>query len=92
MLEITSTSEEYLPVSVAGNYTADDVVHMAILPHGQKPTLEDWQVASWDAGKAKAKIGPGGQWVLEAGVYGVWVRVTTADERPEIYSGPLKII
>lgn len=89
---IPSSSREYLHVAVEGDYTTSMPVEIAIVPYGVEPSDDDWAPAMWQDGKARILIGPGSTFgELDEGAYGVWVRVTTGEERPVIRSGPLRI-
>jgi hypothetical protein len=68
------------------------VVQMALMPYDVEPGIGDWKAAQWDEGYAKVKIGTGTSvGVLDEGTYGVWVKVTAADETPVLYSGMVRI-
>ena len=57
-----------------------------------EPGDTDWHPAAWHDNRARILIGPGSAvGELDEGTYGVWVRVTTAEERPVIRSGTIKI-
>ena len=87
-----SSTVEYVPVPVTGDYTLSTPVHMAVVPYGVEPGEDDWHAAAWDGGYAKVKIGAGsnvGQ--LDEGTYGVWVKVTAADEQPVMNAGPIRV-
>lgn len=87
-----SSTVEYVPVPVTGDYTPSTPVHMAVVPYGVEPGADDWHAATWDGSYAKVKIGAGssvGQ--LDEGTYGVWVKVTAADEQPVMKAGPIRV-
>jgi hypothetical protein len=87
-----SSTVEYVPVPVTGTYTTDTPVAMAVVPYGIEPDADDYHDAAWDNGYAKVKIGAGsdvGQ--LDEGMYGVWVKVTAADEEPVMKAGPIRV-
>lgn len=89
---IPSSSREYLHITVSGDYTTSMPVEIALVPYGVEPGDGDWVTASWAGGAARLLIGPGSAvGELDEGAYGAWVRVTTAEERPVIYSGIVKI-
>jgi len=89
---IPSSSREYLHIGVIGDYTTTMPVDIAIVPIGIEPSDADWKPAAWHNGQARILIGPGSPvGELDEGMYGVWVRVTTAEERPVIRSGTIKI-
>ena len=89
---IPSSSVEYISSTVTGDATESDPVEMAVVAYGVEPDGDDWHTAAWDGAAAKVKIGTGtsvGE--LDEGTYGVWVRVTTADEVPVLYAGAIRI-
>lgn len=89
---IPSSSREYLHITVTGDYTTSMPVEIAIVPYGVEPGDTDWHPAAWHDNRARILIGPGSAvGELDEGTYGVWVRVTTAEERPVIRSGTIKI-
>lgn len=92
ILCIPSGSKEYLHVPVTANASlAGYGVEMALVGYGAEPGSGDWKTAVWDSTNAKMLIGLGTQTALIEGVYGVWVRITTAEERPVLYSGAVRI-
>ncbi|GGK61465.1 hypothetical protein Sme01_03150 [Sphaerisporangium melleum] len=92
ILTIPSESKEYLHVPVTGTGSLSDYpVEIAVVPYGTDPTSPAWKTAVWDGASAKVLIGPGTSLELVAGPYGVWVRITTSQERPVLYAGPMKI-
>lgn len=89
---IPSSSREYLHIAVSGDYSMSMPVELAIVPYGVEPDDDDWTTAAWVDGAARLLIGPGSTFgELDEGDYGAWVRVTTSEERPVIYSGIVKI-
>ncbi len=89
---IPSSSREYLHITVTGDYTTSMPVELAIVPYGTEPGDDDWTAAAWVDGAARLLIGPGSSFgELDEGDYGAWVRVTTSEERPVVYSGIIKI-
>ncbi len=91
---IPSSSKEFLhvPVTASGNLSTYPV-EMALVAYGAEPASGDWKTAAWDSTDAKILIGPGSSAVgaLTEGVYGVWVRITTVEEKPVLYSGAVRI-
>lgn len=89
---IPSSSVEYIRAPVTGDYTESMTVQMALMPYDVEPDTSDWKIAQWDEGYAKVKIGAGTSvGALDEGTYGVWVKVTAADEAPVLYSGMVRI-
>jgi hypothetical protein len=87
-----SSTVEYVPALVTGTFTESTPVHMAVIPYDIEPDTDDWKTAVWDGSHAKVKIGTGtAVGALDEGLYGVWVKVTTADETPVIPSGSIRI-
>lgn len=92
MLCIPSSSVEFIRCPVTGEYTISTQVDMAVIPYGAEPASADWKSGEWDDGYAKVKIGAGSDvGELDEGTYGVWVRATTSDEAPVLYSGMIRI-
>jgi hypothetical protein len=92
IMSIPSSSREYVRITVAGDYTTSMPVDIALVPYGVEPDDDDWTTAAWAGGAARLLIGPGSTFgTLDEGDYGAWVRVTTAEEQPVIYSGIVKI-
>lgn len=92
MLCIPSSSIEYIRVPVTGDFTTSMTVNMAVVAYDTEPGPGDWKPAAWDDGNAKVKIGSGtpvGE--LNEGQYGVWVKVSAAEETPVLYSGAIRI-
>ena len=79
-----------------------DTVYLAITPKPEvnasdqynEPTV--WATGSWDTEGtrylAKATVGPGGDLVPpEAGIYQIWVKVSSSPETPVMYVGDLEV-
>jgi hypothetical protein len=87
-----SSTVEFVPVSVTGDYTDSTPVHMAVVPYGIEPGSDDYHAAEWDNGYAKVKIGAGSDvGELDEGRYGVWVKVSAANEVPVMEAGSIRI-
>jgi hypothetical protein len=83
-----------VPVNVTG-----DVVQMAFMPSGVKPSSASWQNCTWEtitgAGEtiyvADCQIGPNGGLVLASGTYTVWAKVIDNPDIPVREVGLLQI-
>ncbi len=94
ILCIPSTSKEFLHVPIPSSRVLTSYpVEMALVAYGAEPASGDWKTAAWDGTDIKALIGPGSSTIgaLAEGVYGVWVRITTVEEKPVLYSGAVRI-
>lgn len=95
ILCVPSTSKEFVhvPITASVSNLASYPVDMAVVAYGAEPASGDWKTAAWDSGVAKILIGPGSSAVgaLVEGIYGVWVRITTVEEEPVLYSGAVRI-
>ena len=92
MLCIPSESKEFLHVPITATSALSGYpVQMAVIAYGADPVEGDWKTAAWDGTDAKILIGPGSTLVLAEATYGVWVRITTAEEKPVLYSGAVRI-
>ncbi len=95
ILCIPSTSKEFLHVPITASSSLSSYpVDMAVVAYGAEPDSGDWKTAAWESTTAKILIGPGSSAIgaLAEGIYGVWVRITTVEEKPVLYSGIVKIV
>lgn len=87
----TLKRDEYLTLTITSNVDLDEQdVEVAVTLNAAAPTEADWRMAEWigDADKERrARLVPGWDEGLVAGVYGVWARVHDAPETPVIYAG-----
>lgn len=89
---VPSESKEFLHVPVTATASLSGYqVEMAVIPYGADPVSADWHAAAWDGINAKILVGPGSALELAEAIYGVWVRITTAEEKPVLYSGIVRI-
>lgn len=75
---IPATSTEYLHVPVTappGTDLAGVPVRIAVVAHRADPADSEWRVADWVDGAARLLVGPGGDTVLVAGDYRVWINI-----------------
>lgn len=89
--KIPSSSVEYIKALVVTDVTtASATVEMAFLAPGTEPTNE-WVSGSWEAAvtslangdferTAQILVGPGTSWVLSAGTYVAWIKVSVGSE------------
>lgn len=99
-MTVSSLSKEYIHVPVdasLGGTAYDptaDVVSFALPATGVAPTV--WVVGSWltvgSTYYARVLVGPGTSFILTAGVYDVWVKVTDSPEIPVRRSGFLRVV
>ena len=87
-LYITTLTLEYVfaLVTVDGT-TPDDSLDVTIALPAEGETPDTWINADWDAGRARILVGTGGDIVLAAGRYDMWVKVTSSPEIPARKAG-----
>lgn len=87
-LTITTHTIEYLFADVTVDGAApDDSLDVAIALPAEGEAPADWITAVWDAGRARILVGTGGDIVLAAGRYDLWVKVTSSPEIPARKAG-----
>lgn len=92
ILCVPAESKEFLHVPVTATSSLSGYqVEMAVIAYGADPVSADWKTAAWDGTDAKILVGPGSALELAEAIYGVWVRITTAEEKPVLYSGAVRI-
>lgn len=91
MAYIPASSKEALRVPYQQDASAYPVEIAIVRESEGEPEDSDYHAAQWDAGAATIVIGAGSDVPLTPGLYVVWTRVTTDDQRPVRRSGTLTV-
>jgi hypothetical protein len=67
-----------LIVTADGGTVDPDTVQFAVLPHGQRPAVSDWQAPADNPDSGTGGVGVVLSAVSQAGLYGWWVKVTSS--------------
>jgi hypothetical protein len=65
-------------VTADGTPVDDAAVSFAVLPHGQRPAVSDWQAPADNPDSGTGGVGVVLSAVSQAGLYGWWVKVTSS--------------
>lgn len=92
MASLPASSREYVYAPVGAEALGLPTEIAIVAEDAGEPADSDYRQASWEGGEVRILVGPGGgDIVLAAGVYVVWVRVTAGDEKPVRRSGLLTV-
>lgn len=76
MIPAASTEYLHIPVTLPeGVDTSSTPVRVAVVAHRTDPADSEWHDADWVGAEARLLLGPGGDLVLTAGDYRVWINL-----------------